>query len=464
MNYKLSFYSIVTEPVNEAGKRLLHSTRTSKTLAISPLCWEFLQAGRIQEIPQVMLNKLIQIQAVVPDTEDELQLIVNENNQYIDENKSGLLYEVIQPSAMCQLGCYYCGQDHVKKNIDKEMYDKIEQRIRDKASTGEYKHLYIGWFGAEPLMGLQQMRALTKRFKQIAKDFNLSYGAKIVTNGLSLKEKIYEELATEMSVKKIEVTLDGTAEYHDKHRYTKKGGESFDLIFKNLKQILNKPNFRDFNCDISIRCNVDEKNVDGVDPLIDLLVKHELHTKIAYFYPIGVYSWGNDAHKKSLTKEEFAKKELKWRVKMMKHSFNGSNGIGNTSRKKSVCMATSKSSELIDAYGNIFNCTEVSYVSVYENTDYVLGNVKNAPLVEKEKRAFHDWYDRIGNGEFPCHSCKMLPVCGGGCPKQWVEGNLPCPNNKFNIKEKLQLKYILSDSEQKEEAITRMENYLETIT
>ena len=43
---------------------------------------------------------------------------------------------------------------------------------------------------------------------------------------------------------------------------------------------------------------------------------------------------------------------------------------------------------------------------------------------------------------YPYLNCNILPVCGGGCPKSWKEGFIPCPAFKNNIGEYLLLSYI----------------------
>jgi uncharacterized protein len=455
MNLKLSHYIVVTEPIDSKGRRILLSTRTSRNVTITQGCLEYLQSGRIGEVPQKTLEKLKNIKAVVPNEEDELLAIVNENKHSINE-ESSTLYEVMQPSANCQLGCYYCGQQHTKDQMDVSLIKKIDERIRSKASSGKFNNLYIGWFGAEPLMGLRQIRELTSVFKQIAADFNLGYGAKVVTNGLSLKESIFDELVRELGVNTIEVTLDGTETYHDQHRYTKEKGKSFNLIFQNLKSILTKPDFEKLGCQITIRCNVDQSNFQGVTPLMELLKANSLHQKIANFYPIGIYSWGNDAHKKSLTKEEFAQRELVWLAQKIKNNFRVSSLI--PSRVKKVCFTVSKHSEMYDSYGNVFDCSEVSYVPAYKESEYVLGNINNAPPSTKFKRStLNDWNDTILTDKFPCHTCEMLPVCGGSCPKSWHEDMRACPTNKFNIKDKLMMSYVLNQPTKEDSKIKLLE-------
>jgi uncharacterized protein len=443
---KQSYYTIFSDYLNQKRESILFCTRTGDSLVLSKTIRKQIEEEDFDNIPKDILSKLLLSQAVVPEDAHELQRIIIENKEEIDDNT--VLYEVIQPSAMCQLGCYYCGQQHTKTSFAKEHYATLLERIRLKAQQKNYTRLAIGWFGGEPLMALQQIRELTPLFQEIADEFGMTYEGKIVTNGLSLKENIFIELVTKLAITEIEVTLDGTAEYHDSHRYTKEGGKSFDYIFNNLLSILNRPDFLELGCGVSLRCNVDKKNWEGVTPLIKLLAEHKLYEKLSYFYPIGVYSWGgNDAHNDSLTKEEFSNKEIDWMIEMFEAGFTPSI-LPN--RVKQVCMAVSPVSEMYDPYGNIFNCTEVSLTNVYEDTPYSLGNLKdNPPAHNKVFRPLSDWNDTLLTDKFPCHTCKMLPVCGGGCPKSWHEDMRACPTAKFNIKDRLALAYIMSKTDLK---------------
>lgn len=449
MRYKLSYYTIISEPLNARNDVVLFSTRTGRAFKVPELLRIQLTDGDPNELDQEVKDQLVKIKVLVPEEENELHTIVQENNSAI--GKSTELYEVIQPSAMCQLGCDYCGQQHTKDYITQSVSEKLLQRIRQKVSSGKYDSLFIGWFGGEPLMGLKQIRELSKGLIQIAEENKLEYGAKIVTNGLSLKPAIFRELATEMKVRQVEITLDGIGMFHDKRRITKEGNSTFDIIFKNILDITSLPDFADLKCRISLRCNVDERNVDGVSPLIKLLAEHKLQEKLAYFYPIGVYSWGgNDAHRKSLTKEEFAELEIGWMIEMFEHGFLP--GL-LPNRVKKVCMAVSNDSEMYDAFGNIYNCTEVSYTNFYQGTPYVLGDLKKDNLRIERNRPLNTWYSDMEDAEakkFPCVTCRMLPVCGGGCPKSWHEDMRACPSAKFNIKDRLALSYVASRSDIRE--------------
>ena len=447
MSHKLSFYTVFTNPIDDKGSRVGFSTRTSRTMKVSAMCYDFMQNDLIEHIPGSVLDKLVEHKIVVDADEDELATIIHENQHHIEGGSKEDLYEVIQPTAFCQLGCYYCGQQHTKTNLSDDLVDKVVERIVFKYNKGNYKGIYIGWFGGEPLVGLPQMRAINKKLRLAFEGRDVPIAGKVVTNGLSLKENIFLELVGDFKINQFEITLDGTADFHDKHRYTKAGGESFDIIYGNLTRILNREDFRSFNCTFSIRCNVDEKNVDGVVPLIRKLAADGLHKKIGYLYFAAIYSWaGNDAHKKSLTKEEFSKLYLEWFVLKTQLGYHTTHQMPR--RKLQTCIAVGGPSEMYDAYGNTFNCTEVSYTDFYDNTPYNLGNLKNDHLKEHIDKPLNAWNNDILDGtQQPCHNCRMLPVCGGACPKSWKENNTACPPFKYNIKKELELRYIMKRTE-----------------
>jgi uncharacterized protein len=443
MKYKLSYYIVTSDAINKEKDRIIYSTRSNKSFKVNDYSYDFIKNEKFDDIPKEYLDKLIEREIVVPHEENELETIIKENVEQIEKEDGDYLYEVIQPSAMCQLGCYYCGQDHTKDYLSNDLSEKICERVENKLKNGNYKSFYIGWFGAEPLMGLKQMRLINNRLKNYCEINKISYGSKVVTNGLSLKPNIYKELVDDLKVDKIEITLDGTQKDHDEHRYLKDGKGSFDLIFNNLIKIVNMENYGTYSkkCKITVRCNMDEKNPEAYPDLMDLFIEKGLYGKVAYTYPVGIYSWGgNDAHKQSLTKENFAKNKLLWSVKAINEGIQKS--VGLPKRTKVVCMSVGKNSEMIDAFGNVFNCTEVSYTDFYEDTPHKLGNLRRDTHLEVENPPLLNWNEKLLNNEFQCSSCRLLPVCGGACPKSWEEGNKACPPFKFNIKEALRLHYI----------------------
>jgi len=439
--FKNSYYKIKSEVGNDTV--LFYSTRSGETMALESHTALLYENEDYDDLPENVFSKLLASDLIVPKEENELDEVILENKTSIAESRT--LYQVIQPTANCQLGCGYCGQNHTKALLNNEQMDAIVERVKFKLEReNNFDALEIGWFGAEPLMALSNIKALTPRLKALADKHNLRYSSKMVTNGLSLKLNVFLDLVKNYHLSFFEITLDGTEEYHDKRRFLKSGEKSYRIILDNLIDIFNYEGFSELNTTVNIRCNVDQTNHDSVTLLIDELNSLGIHKKLSSFYVAPIHSWGNDAHLMSLEIANFADKEIDWVMYCLKKEFN-TPVVPN--RKKQTCMAIDPKAELIDAYGNIYNCTEISYVPAYDKSGYILGNLnRTEPSNLLEERPFIDWNDLIreNKSNSPCHTCKILPICGGACPKTWKEGIFSCPSFKFNMEDRIALSYIIA--------------------
>lgn len=110
-------------------------------------------------------------------------------------------------------------------------------------------------------------------------------------------------------------------------------------------------------------------DINALATLIEDLIVKGLREKIHSFYLAPIHSWGNDAYKESLNSELFAELQTEFMIYLLQRKFKIS--VLPNSPKLKLCMALSKHGEVYDAFGNVFNCTEVPHVEVYENTgDY----------------------------------------------------------------------------------------------
>jgi uncharacterized protein len=442
---KLSKYHVVTKPFHdeaeEISKQVVLATRTATVRIVDSDTWLLLESENFEALHQDTLSDLISIQLIVPYDEDELKTIINFNDTASLDDKD--LYLVVQPTASCQLGSHYCGQEHSNKLMSDEDRERFIERTRKKLETNKFNSLSIGWFGAEPLVGISVIRTLTPQLKALAENFGCTYNAKVVTNGLALTEQIAEELVNDLGIDAIEITLDGVAEFHDARRMQKNGSPTFDKIFANVVSLAHRD---DLDIRLSIRCNVDYQNYESVSLLLQELAIAGIQKKII-FYATPIHSWGNDAHALSLSKEEFAAWEIYWFGEMIELGFN----VGLIPKLNPlVCMAVMPNAELVDAYGNIFNCTEVSYVPIYSKdneNEYAIDNLSGKQTLGSRDR-LGNFNERVIQGEYQCSTCRMLPVCGGHCPKSWLEGIEPCPSTKYNIEDRLLLTYALARIEE----------------
>lgn len=437
-----SRYLVVSPPARIEGGKLLRvvlATRTGTTLHVGSALWDAIHAGCIEEIPNDLIASLIEARVLVDSRSDELAEVVADNRASIASND--VLELVIQPTAACQLGCGYCGQEHRAVVMDDRVQDALIASIASRIATARtsgrhYSQFHVGWFGAEPLLGLSAMRRLTPLLRELARAEGATITAHVVTNGLGLTASVARELVLDLDVDHVEVTLDGPPDVHDKRRHTKSGHATFEQIWSNLLAVAADDTV-DF--ELTLRCNVDATNADAVPELIDRIATSPLALRTRlYFSP--VYAWGNEADQLALDLADYGQREVAWMSQqiaagMPVHLVPG--------RRAIVCVAVQPDARVVDAYGSEFTCTEVPYVPAYGTPNrYETGQVQ--VTVRRSGRVpdplpFANFNDNITDGTVGCARCPLLPVCGGACPKAWLDGRVPCPSHKTNLSDRLLL-------------------------
>jgi uncharacterized protein len=439
MTARVSRYHVATRPFLDRRdgdvKRLVFASRTANVMVVSDALWSSMLNARFHDIPDDLFDQLRAAELIVDEGAPELDVVLTRHRGAVASDQHLAL--VVQPTASCQLGCGYCGQLHSLRWLSRDHQRDFIALADKRLSSKPYRSLGVCWFGAEPLAGLGVMRKMSPGLKELAAAHGCTYSASIVTNGLALSPPIATELQHDHAISSITVSLDGTKEAHDARRHTKAGGETFDRIFRNLVALCKRD---DLTMDIDVRCNVDRRNCDAVVPLLELLASEGVQRRI-HFYVAPIHSWGNDAHQLSLDPQEFADREIEWFVRMLDLGFPISLV---PALSPIVCIAVEPDSVLIDATGELYNCTEVSYVPTYGNpNEFSIGRVANGEIPGARDR-IGDFNDRVAAGAYACSSCRMLPVCGGACPKEWLEGREPCPSAKRNIEQRLLLAYATS--------------------
>lgn len=435
---RLSRFVVASDALSLSGqdevRRVVLSTRTGALRVLGESLWRRLRDGALGELPPAIRDELAAAKLLVSTAEDELASVLDENDRAIAADD--VLYQVIQPTAWCQLGCGYCGQRHTADRLAAAEQEALLARVRERLASGRYRALRIGWFGAEPLAGLGIMRALGPQLRAAADAAGCTYSARIVTNGLALTADVAAELVDVHAVEEAEITLDGLSADHDRRRPTKRGGPSFAAIFDNLREVAERTSLG-----LVVRCNVDRENAPQIGALIDALADAGLQRRVR-FYTAPVHAWGNDAHTRSLSRQEYAEWELEWLARQHRRGFP----VGLVpQRKPIVCMSVRRDAEVLDATGASYNCTEVSYVPTYAPDLYPirLAGGRSRPDAAGAA-ALRDFNAQILAGAHPeCRACPMLPVCGGQCPKAWHEGHAPCPAAKINMPQRLNLLFAV---------------------
>jgi uncharacterized protein len=447
---KVSNYILSTDVLDDAGiegKRIIFSTRTAVSILVEEEMYQLMKNSKFESLPSDFLDTLVAKEFIVPQDQDEFEYILTANQSNKDD--STFLSMTIQPSANCQLGCHYCGQTHSKHYASDSVIDKYVERIEYLLTTREYTGLSITWYGGEPLTGLTSIKKASQKLLKLCEERSLTYMADMITNGLSLKTSVFEELVNDCKVTSYQITVDGTAEGHDNRRITKSGEPTFDIITRNIIDVVNTETYVTKNCSICIRINIDRTNYQYVEPLLDFIKDNEIQDKVyVHFAPITDFG-GNDAGKESLEKKFFAEKEIEWMMKCYE------NKIGvkmMPSRVYQVCMVENKNSEVFDAFGNIYSCWEFPYSEKYAQGDSLIGNLFFPKETYNENATLRDWNSVLQSGTTWCKTCAHLPICGGSCPKSWYEGTPACPPFKSNYKDRLLLDFYVKRSKRHSES------------
>jgi uncharacterized protein len=440
---KFSKYHITTDLLDEmdmVNQRIIFSTRTGISILITEDIYQKLLKNDFKDIDDEYISSFIECELLINEDEDEYQKIISENK--VSTEEVDVLSMTIQPSANCQLGCHYCGQTHSKDYASTDIIDLYLKRIiHFLDSEKKYSGLNIIWYGGEPLTGLKSIRIASMLFKELCEKRDLNYSATMVTNGLSLKLKLFEELVTLYKINHFQITLDATAESHDTRRVTKDRKPTFDLIIKNIKEITSSNFYSTSNAHISIRINIDKTNHHLVDDFIDFIKVEKLGQKVSLTFAPIVDWGGNDAGKDGLSNQMFADKEIEWMLKCFENDIN----INKLLPKRTyyACMVERKDSEVYDAFGNIYSCWEFPYTSTYKEGNSLIGNLKDDYSTFNENATLRNWSEVLDTGTTWCKTCLHLPVCGGACPKSWHEKTPACPPFKYNFKDKLLLDYYI---------------------
>ncbi|WP_170107204.1 radical SAM protein [Roseibium marinum] len=415
------------------NKIAVWSTRTGSIVELDKEDAGHFEDGTLDKISGRVIENLLEARLLVDGEIDERDLVNAENRQAAGNDS--VLDIVILPSSDCALGCNlgqfgaYCGQKHEKGRIQPKSISDIAQ-LADRSVRPCHTRLNVNWFGGEPLLAFDQMRQVTASLKGVAARHGLDYDAALVTGGQMFTLDIARECHVSLNIRSVSITLDGLPDVHDKRRCTKAGRPTFERIMGNIRAVAGDLDLNTLA--LSIRCNIDRRNVESFDRLIDYFVEQGIQDRIE-FYPANVHPWGAMNNRDLfLAPDEFAAREIVWLRKLIATGFTSPR---LPKRKPIVCRVVSSSHIVVGHDGEVHRCTETPLTPVNLPKDS-LGNAGLWQSIDQVPR--WDWHDQVENRRFPCAECVYLPVCGGACPLSWTTGSdVPCPPFRFNGSERL---------------------------
>lgn len=353
---------------------------------------------------------------------DELQYLKYGNKLACADPE--LLSILIAPTMACNFRCPYCFEHHGAGMMSEEVQDAIISFIENSVREHHHKHLFVYWFGGEPLLGISIIEKMAERILEIVENYQLSYSSAMSSNGYYLTESSLRILE-KCRLDRIQITLDGMRELNDKTRVLANGDGTFNVIVSNLQKAHT-------GIEIHIRTNLTKQNA-GEFSKLNALVKDIRRTNniniSLYGAHMSVYEFNNENVD-----------DLELSIQEFSNVLRKNNILGAGSRTKckfTFCDAAKTFSYCFDEKGYMYKCwndignPEFAYDNVLEANHRGINYLcKNA-------------LDYLGDS-FPdeCADCLVLPICMGGCiKKRVVEHHKTCSPVKYNLDDYVNKKY-----------------------
>lgn len=373
-----------------------------------------------------IINELTTKGYLVNDEIDEISLL--KHNYELDKYDQYVLDFTIAPTMGCNLKCSYCFEEHNKPTVpvlmDSQTQDNLIKYMNSCASRAT-RMLKVVWFGGEPLLGIDVIKNLTPKIKNIAKQHNLTYDASMTTNGTLIVKnpKLIQDLL-DNDVKNVQITLDGYDNEHNCRRMYKNGLGTFNDIISAIKLL------KAAGVKVGLRINVDSTNYKSFDNLFDKLKQEDLLNLELGFGHLRNYN-NSDVMPTASVPEFCSILEMSQQLINTKRN---SEHIGLPLLAR-PCVANRKNSIIVDDKGDIYKCR-----TLIGNKYYSCGNVNN--LDDMSVFNFSNVAQWVSWSPFmysKCIDCNILPICMGGCTYHcFLNNNIPeCNEWKYLLVSRL---------------------------
>jgi len=342
--------------------------------------------------------------------EEEARLYRTRYLDFIDARDKDEIQIFFVTNYSCNFACSYCYQDQYSNpglELSSEVTDAFFSYIGTQFAG---RRKYITIFGGEPLLGSPKQKESISYIisKAVESGLELSF----VTNGYSLEE--YIPILKEGKIREIQVTVDGTENFHNKRRFLKGGGGTFDKIIRGIDACLQN------NIDINLRMVIDKENIDSLPDFARFAIdkgwtaspyfktqigrNYELHhcqsSPDMLFDRVSLYEKIYELTLKYPHIQEFYKPAYSV-AKFLSENGELPDPLFD------ACPAC-KTEWAFDYTGQIYSCT-----ATVGKTDESLGTFY--PAVTRKDDIIEKWQERDVTIIPECKNCSVQLACGGGC-------------------------------------------------
>lgn len=330
---------------------------------------------------------------------------------------------LIKPSGPdCNLGCIYCfyleKADLFSETKKHRMSESVLEEMIKQAMQQTDSHITFAWQGGEPtLMGLPFFEKAVAFQKQYAG--NHTFSNSLQTNGILIDDKWAEFLRINNFL--VGLSLDGSQQIHDKYRVMKGGKGSWKKVEESAKQLLNA------GVEVNVLTVLNEHSAQFPEEIYNYhkLLNFEFLQFIPCLETEPIDKTKLAAH--SVTVEQYGNFLIKifdlWladiegtkatiSVRFFDSVFHHYVGYP---APQCTLMEECGVYVVVEHNGDVFAC------DFYVEPKWKLGNVQTHKLTDMLNSDRQKEFGAL-KAVLPetCLSCKWLPQCRGGCPKDRV--------------------------------------------
>jgi uncharacterized protein len=403
---KHNIFSKIKESDNYFIVNLLNGSADILNPAEGSMVQDFLDG---KTIPAEFHENLTE-QGYLVDAKEEERLYRIKYLDFVDSRDDDEIQLFFVPNYSCNFACTYCYQDEyttAKQGLSSEVIDAFFSYVKTEFA-GRKKYLTV--FGGEPLLNSPKQKEMIAHLLKQANDSNLEVC--FVTNGYSLVD--YIDILKTASIREIQVTLDGKGSVHDKRRFLKGGGATFDKIVEGIEACLQN------ELPVNLRMVVDKENISGLPEMAQFAIdkgwtKSEFFkTQLGRNYELHHCQATSEKLFSRISLYEIIYEQVKqhpYILEFYKPAYSISKFLAENGELPDplydACPAC-KTEWAFDYTGHIFSCT-----ATVGKEDESLGTFY--PEVSRKEEMISAWENRDVTSIPECSTCSMQLACGGGC-------------------------------------------------
>lgn len=211
------------------------------------------------------INQLINCELITP---------VNQTPSPIQTHAT-ILTAWIQVTDSCNLNCSYCYIKKSNKTISLGLGLKSVDKLLSLAKIHGYRKIKIKYAGGEPAIFLPLIIQMHNYAIKQARNASIDLEEIILSNGILLNEEKIKQIK-ESNIK-LMISLDGIGKDHDAQRISSDGGETYNLVVRNIDLAINN----NLLPDISV--TVTNRNLFGLYTLIPFLIERHLPFSLNFY-------------------------------------------------------------------------------------------------------------------------------------------------------------------------------------